>query len=89
MLNTFKETAITIDYECGECRVDTSVRGVASKLVKCGFIEITKDNSAPYRRFVGTEKQVAFRKGGSRVRVTPKEAKIGAKTPRIRGKKGG
>jgi len=85
---TIKETAITIDYDCGECRVDTSVRGVASKLVRCGFIEVTKANSAPYRRFVGTEKQVTFRKTGSRVKVASKGVKIGAKTLRIDGKKG-
>lgn len=86
--SVFKETAITVDYETGECWVDTSVRGLASKLVKCGFIEVTKPNSAPYRRFMGTEKQVAFRKTGSRVKGALKGAKFGVKTPRISGKKG-
>ena len=77
---TIRETAITLDHDLGECRVDTSVRGIGSKLVKLGFIEVTKENSAPYRRFVGQVDQVAFRKVKGKRRAAPEGAKFGRKT---------
>ena len=61
------ETAITVDHDLGECRVDTTMRGVASRLVTRGFVEVTKANSAPYRRFVGQARQISFRGIGKRV----------------------
>ena len=55
------ETAITIDHETGVCLADTTVRGIASQLVRRGFEAVTKPTSAPYRRFRGEARQVAFR----------------------------
>ncbi len=64
------ETAITVDHDEKTCRVDTSVRGVAAKLLRRGFVEVTKPNSTPYRRFLGQARQISFlgsqkRLGGS------------------------
>ncbi len=55
------ETVITIDHETGECRVDTSMRGIATELRRRGFKDITRPESAPYRRFVGQADQIKFR----------------------------
>ena len=59
------ETCIVIDHETGEVRADTTREGMASKLTRQGFIEVTKPNSKPYRRFLGIEKQVSLRKAAS------------------------
>ena len=69
--NFIYETAITIDHEDGTCRVDTTVRGIASMLVRARFEEVTKPASAPYRRFVGKADQIRFRR--------PKGQRISAK----------
>lgn len=55
------ETAIALDHEANECRVDTTVRSIATQLRRRGFVEITKPNSAPYQRFLGQADQVRFR----------------------------
>ena len=67
------ETAATVDHERDELRVDTSVRSVASTLLRAGFREVTRSNSAPYRRFVGRADQMRFRKakGIRKVRGRP------------------
>ena len=69
----FYETAITIEHEDGTCRVDTTVRGIASMLVRARFDEVTKPTSAPYRRFVGKADQVRFRRPKGQ-RITAKAA---------------
>lgn len=56
------ETAITIEHEDGIMRVDTTVTSVATALERAGFIEKTKANSRPYRRFLGQADQIRFRK---------------------------
>lgn len=56
------ETAITIDHETGEMRVDTTREGVASYLRRMQFREVTKESSKPYRRFIGEADQIRFRK---------------------------
>lgn len=56
------ETAITIDHDENTCRIDTTMRGVASKCLRMKFREVTKPNSAPYRRFVGLDDQIKIRK---------------------------
>jgi len=64
------ETAVTIDHDADECRVDTTVRGVASMCLRARFLEVTKPNSAPYRRFIGLADQFRLRgpKGSRPVR---------------------
>lgn len=56
------ETAITIDHETGEMLVDTTREGVASQLRRCKFLEITREDSRPYRRFKGQSDQFKFRR---------------------------
>jgi len=64
-----RETAILIDHDHSTVKVDTNVRGMVSRLVRAGFAETTTKESAPYRRFTGTIKQVGLRK--ARVQVPP------------------
>lgn len=56
------ETAITIDHETNEMRVDTTREGVASQLRRSKFRETTREDSRPYRRFVGQADQLRFRR---------------------------
>lgn len=56
------ETAVTIDHETGEARVDTTRVGIASRLKRCKFQEVTREDSKPYRRFIGQADQVTFRR---------------------------
>jgi len=56
------ETPITIDHEDGVMLVDTSVTGVASQLLRAGFMEVTEGRSRPYRRFRGGADQLRFRR---------------------------
>ncbi|HEX7549738.1 MAG TPA: hypothetical protein VF579_04120 [Candidatus Methylomirabilis sp.] len=56
------ETAITIDHEAGIMRVDTTLVGMATALLRAGFTETTDPRSRPYRRFRGAADQVRFRK---------------------------
>lgn len=56
------ETAVSIDHETGECRVDTTREGIAAQLRRAGFLEVTQENSKPYRRFLGEADQIKFRK---------------------------
>ncbi len=37
-----QETAVTVDFELGTMRVDTTMKGVRSRLLKCGFKDISK-----------------------------------------------
>lgn len=64
------ETAITIDHEDGIMRVDTTVTSVATSLQRAGFIEKTKPNSKPYRRFIGQADQIRFRKAKGQRKTT-------------------
>lgn len=57
-----RETAILIDHDREEVRVDTNNRGFAGRLIRMGFKEVTRSNSDPYRRFTGGVKQISFRK---------------------------
>lgn len=56
------ETCVCLDHTAGTLRVDTTVRGVATKLLRLGFQEVKSPHSAPYRRFTGQPKQLSFRK---------------------------
>ena len=56
------ETVVVVDHETGTMRVDTTREGIAGQLRRKGFIEVTKSNSKPYRRFTGEEGQLSFRK---------------------------
>lgn len=56
------ETAITIDHEEDLMLVDTTVRGVASQLLRAGFTETTTPAAWPYRRFQGQADQLRFRR---------------------------
>jgi hypothetical protein len=56
------ETAITIDHELDELRLDTTVTSIANAAKRAGFTETTRDDSKPYRRFSGRADQVRFRK---------------------------
>lgn len=57
-----RETAILIDHDMEEVRVDTTNRGMAGRLTRMGFTEVTRSDSDPYRRFMGGMKQIGFRK---------------------------
>ena len=56
------ETAVTIDHEEGCMLVDTTVTAMATQLARCGFQEVTRPKSRPYRRFRGLADQLRFRK---------------------------
>ena len=56
------ETAITVDHEDGVMTVDTTMRGMATALLRAGFREITKPDAHPYRSFLGQADQLRFRK---------------------------
>lgn len=85
-----KETSILIDHETGKVLIDTNVRGVASTLLRRGFVEFGGKNSIPYRRFEGVERQVSFRgavkKKGARATMVKvrgaKRARTGKEVPR-------
>lgn len=74
------ETAVTIDHELSQMRVDTTVRSVATALRRAGFQEVTACSSAPYFRFLGGADQLRFRKpkglralrGAARAAIAPK-----------------
>jgi hypothetical protein len=56
------EVAITLDFDTNVCYLDTSVRRFATRALKVGMTEITKEGSnGHYRRFIGTCKQVSLR----------------------------
>lgn len=57
-----RETAILIDHDVEEVRVDTNNRGMAGRLTRMGFREVTQSESDSYRRFVGAIKQIGFRR---------------------------
>ena len=57
-----RETAILIDHDRSEVRVDTNNRGMVGRLTRMGFVDVTRSDSDSYRRFVGTAKQIGFRK---------------------------
>lgn len=61
------ETAITIDHDLKKVFIDTNSKGVASKLKSRGFKEVTTKNSLPYRRFLGTPRQISFRGANKKV----------------------
>jgi hypothetical protein len=61
-LDYISETACTADYELDELRVDTSRVAVVTRLLRMGFREVTKENSKPYRRFIGKVDQLRFTK---------------------------
>lgn len=67
-----RETAILIDHDVEEVRVDTNNRGMAGRLARMGFREVTRSDSDPYRRFVGAIKQIGFR----RVRLPSKNPRV-------------
>jgi len=69
--NFIYETAMTIDHELGTMLADTTVKSIATQLLRAGFEEVTKLTSAPYRRFVGKADQIRFRR--------PKGQRISAK----------
>ena len=56
------ETALTIDHELNELRLDTTVTSVATAALRAGFTETTTDTSKPYRRFTAMADQIRFRK---------------------------
>lgn len=58
MATEIRETGITIDHDLGQVRLDTSDRAMASWAIRTGFQETTTRESHPYRRFVGTVRQV-------------------------------
>lgn len=64
------ETSVTVGHEDGIMLVDTTVAGVASQLVRCVFIETTRPDSKPYRRFRGLPEQIRFLKPKSQRQIT-------------------
>ena len=56
-----KETSILIDHDTGKVLIDTNSKGIASLLVRRGFVEFGGELSIPYRRFEGQERQISFR----------------------------
>jgi hypothetical protein len=54
------EVAVTSDHETGVCLVDTTIRSVATRLLRCGFQEVTPPGNEPYRRFRGEAGQIRF-----------------------------
>ena len=56
------ETAITIDHEKDEMRLDTTLRSMATKALRAGFKEVTTETSKPYRRFVADSDMLRLRK---------------------------
>lgn len=67
-----RETAILIDHDLQEVRVDTNHRGMAGRLTRMGFREVTRSDSDPYRRFTGQTKQVGLR----RVRIPSQNPRV-------------
>jgi hypothetical protein len=67
--NFIYETAITLDHELNELRLDTTVTSIATAAKRAGFTETTTDQSKPYRRFTATADQVKFRKPKGQRRV--------------------
>jgi len=55
------ETGVTIDHDTHEIWVDTNLPKMATIFKKLGFVEITEENSKPYRRFKGKEDQLMLR----------------------------
>jgi len=78
-----RETAILIDHDMEEVRVDTNNRGMAGRLTRMGFKEVTRSDSDPYRRFTGGMKQIGFRK----VRVPSKNPRVFRGKPFQKGKR--
>lgn len=64
------ETVIVVNHETGELRVDTIRRGIASAALRAMCVEVTRTDSSPYRRFVGSADQIRFRKPKGRRRNT-------------------
>jgi hypothetical protein len=60
--NFIYETAITVDHELNELRLDTTVKAVATQALRCGLKDVTTKNSQPYRRFLGHSDQFRLRK---------------------------
>ena len=56
------ETAITIDHELNELRLDTTVTSVATSALRCGYTEVTTETSKPYRRFTAQADQARLRR---------------------------
>ena len=77
------ETAITIDHELDEMRVDTTVRGMATALMRAGFRETGGPQSLPYRRFIGRADQLRFRKAKGMRPVRGNAAVLAARTPLV------
>jgi hypothetical protein len=83
-----RETSITLDYDEDVCYLDTNVKSVASKALRVGMKERTKDG-ATHRRFVGKATQVALRRGtrkGATARAGDDDRLAAARAKR--GKKG-
>ena len=81
------ETAMTIDHDEEVARVDTTVKAVATQLIRTGFREVGDARSLPYRRFLGQADQIRFRlpkgkrKVGGAARKSVEAAKDTPRTP--------
>ena len=73
------ETAITIDHELNELRLDTTVTSVATAALRSGFTETTRPDSKPYRRFTGSADQIRFRKPKGQRGIRGRAAQLVAK----------
>jgi hypothetical protein len=62
VVKEISEVAITLDFDTNICYLDTSVKRFATRALKVGMTEITKEGSSGhYRRFLGTCKNVSLR----------------------------
>ena len=79
------ETALTIDHKDDVVWVDTTVKAIATQLIRAGFREVGDERALPYRRFRGQADQVRFRlpKGQRKVvGVARKSAEATKRPPR-------
>jgi len=78
-------TTITVDHKLYEALVDTTVKSVATQLIRCGFKELGDAHILPYRSFVGQADQIWLRlpKGQRKVSGAARKS-VEAKKPRSR-----
>lgn len=80
MAGEIRETGITIDHDTGQVRLDTCDRMMASWAVRVGFAEETTPSARPYRRFIGTVRQVKL----ARAEKSPARVAAGERLASIR-----
>lgn len=78
------ETAITIDHELNELRLDTTVTSIATAALRSGFTETTTESSKPYRRFLATSDQIRFRRPKGQRKVVGRAAELVAQKEAVK-----